>query len=70
MISSDITGALATVHIQDMRRTADASRTADATRDARSTKVRIRGIAADLRRQTRRRARRVQLGRAHNYVTR
>ena len=70
MISSDITGALATLHIQDMRRTADASRTAAAAPHARTATSTLRGIAARLRRQARRRARRTQLGPVHNYVTR
>ena len=68
MISSTITEALAASHIQDMRRSADASRTAAAARAARkSTRANtLRGIAARLRRQ----ARRTQLGPVHNYVTR
>ena len=70
MISSDITGALATLHIQDMRRTAEASRTAAAAQHAQTTTTTVRGMAAGLRRRARGMVSRGQLGPVHNYVTR
>ena len=70
MISSDITGALATLRIQDMRRSATAWRGVTAAKDARHPAARrVRDVVRSLRSRGPRWAGRGQLGPVHNYVT-
>jgi hypothetical protein len=68
MINSDITRALATLHINDMHRSADAWRAATNVRRGRAREH--RDVTSRLRRKPGGWARRGQLGPAHNYVTR